>query len=160
MKIVAGSPEETEAAGRALGRYLKEGRKSGAVFLFGDLGAGKTTFIKGVASAFGIPERDVGSASFVIVAEYETSPPFCHIDLYRMEGEEDSEALGIWEYIESGGIAVVEWSERLSFLPGDSVRVTLSYLDEHAREIVVEGIPDSIFAEEGGLQEGHERGGA
>ncbi|MFO0752585.1 MAG: tRNA (adenosine(37)-N6)-threonylcarbamoyltransferase complex ATPase subunit type 1 TsaE [Thermodesulfovibrionales bacterium] len=148
MRIIAGSPEETEEAGRALGRYLREKRKPGAVFLFGDLGAGKTTFIKGVASAFGIPERDIGSASFVIVAEYETSPPFYHIDLYRMEGEEDAEALGIWEYIESGGVAVVEWSERLSSLPGDSIRVALRYHHEHAREIIVEGVPDSVFSEE------------
>ncbi|MBZ0156654.1 MAG: tRNA (adenosine(37)-N6)-threonylcarbamoyltransferase complex ATPase subunit type 1 TsaE [Alphaproteobacteria bacterium] len=148
MRIITESPEETEAAGRALGRFLKEKKKTGAVFLFGDLGAGKTTFIKGIASAFGIPERDIGSASFVIAAEYETTPPFYHIDLYRMEGEEDSEALGIWEYIESGGVAVVEWSERLSSLPGGAVTVTLSYHNEHAREILVEGVPDSVFTEE------------
>ncbi len=139
MKIITGSAGETESLGLIIGRYLK--KKGGAtVCLYGDLGAGKTTLIRGIASAFGIPERDIGSASFVIVAEYETTPPFYHIDLYRVERENDIDDLGIWEYIGSGGIAVVEWAERLSEIPEDAIKVRMNYVDENSREVIIEGI--------------------
>ena len=137
--MVAGTPEETEAEGRRLGKLMREGRIPRTVLLYGDLGAGKTTLIRGIASAFGIPGRDIGSASFVIVAEYDTSPRFYHIDLYRIETREDLDELGIWEYIESGGIAVVEWAERLREIPEGALTVRMNYLDEGTREIIVEG---------------------
>ena len=139
MKIITESPGETEEIGLKIGNILKA-QRGATVCLYGDLGAGKTTLIKGIASAFGIPERDIGSASFVIVAEYETTPPFYHIDLYRVERENDIDDLGIWEYIGSGGIAVVEWAERLSELPEDAIRVRMNYVDENSREIIIEGI--------------------
>lgn len=139
LRIITKSPSETEELGRKLGNFLKM-RGGATVCLYGDLGAGKTTLIKGIASAFDIPERDIGSASFVIVAEYETTPPFYHIDLYRVERENDIDDLGIWEYIGSGGIAVVEWAERLSELPEDVIKVKMNYVDENSREIIIEGI--------------------
>ncbi|WP_333655093.1 tRNA (adenosine(37)-N6)-threonylcarbamoyltransferase complex ATPase subunit type 1 TsaE [Dissulfurispira sp.] len=139
LRIITTSPSETEGLGLKLGRFLKAGGGA-TVCLYGDLGAGKTTLIKGIASAFGIPERDIGSASFVIVAEYETTPPFYHIDLYRVEREDDIDNLGIWEYIGSGGIAVVEWAERLSELPEDAIKGRMNYVDENSREIIIEGI--------------------
>jgi tRNA threonylcarbamoyladenosine biosynthesis protein TsaE len=139
LKIITRSPGETEEIGLKIGNILKA-QRGATVCLYGDLGAGKTTLIKGIASAFGIPERDIGSASFVIVAEYETTPPFYHIDLYRVELENDIDGLGIWEYIGSGGIAVVEWAERLSELPEDAIKVRMNYVDENSREIIIEGI--------------------
>lgn len=142
MRIVTGSPSETEELGFRVGRFLKAQGGLGTICLYGDLGAGKTTFIKGFASALGIPDRDIGSASFLIVAEYETSPPFYHIDLYRVEKEEDAEDLGIWEYIGSGGIAVIEWAERLSEVPEDAISVKINYINEESREIVLEGVDE------------------
>lgn len=139
MKIITRSPGETEEIGLKIGNILKA-QRGATVCLYGDLGAGKTTLIKGIASAFGIPERDIGSASFVIVAEYETIPPFYHIDLYRVERENDIDDLGIWEYIGSGGIAVVEWAERLSELPEYTIKVRMNYIDENSREVIIEGI--------------------
>jgi tRNA threonylcarbamoyladenosine biosynthesis protein TsaE len=139
LKIITRSPGETEEIGLKIGNILKA-QRGATVCLYGDLGAGKTTLIKGIASAFGIPERDIGSASFVIVAEYETSPPFYHIDLYRIEREDDIDNLGIWEYIGSGGIAVIEWAERLSELPEDVIKVKINHVDENSREIIIEGI--------------------
>nr|WP_277950210.1 tRNA (adenosine(37)-N6)-threonylcarbamoyltransferase complex ATPase subunit type 1 TsaE [Dissulfurispira thermophila] len=135
------SPSETEDIGFRLGMFLKK-QKSATACLYGDLGVGKTTLIKGIASAFGIPERDIGSASFVIVAEYETIPPFYHIDLYRIEQGDELDNLGIWEYIESDGIAVIEWAERLSELPEDIIKVRMSYIDENSREVVIEGVDE------------------
>lgn len=141
MKIITRSPGETEEIGLKVGNILKA-QRGATVCLYGDLGAGKTTLIRGIASAFGISERDIGSASFVIVAEYETTPPFYHIDLYRVERENDVDDLGIWEYIGSGGIAVVEWAERLSELPEDAIKVRMNYVDEKSREIIIEGIDE------------------
>lgn len=138
MRVVTGSPEETENTGYRIGNLLKA-YATRTVLLYGDLGAGKTTLIKGIASAFGIPKRDIGSASFVIVAEYDTIPRFYHIDLYRVETEEDMEALGIWEYMDSGGVAVIEWAERLSEMPEGAVTVRINYQDENSREIIIEG---------------------
>lgn len=140
LKTIARSPSETEDIGFKLGVHLKKTLKSVPVFLYGDLGAGKTTFIKGLASAFGIPKKDIGSASFVVVAEYETMPRFYHIDLYRIETEQDADSIGIWEYIESEGIAAIEWSERLSYIPEGAIKVTINYKDENSREIIIEGI--------------------
>lgn len=141
MKIITRSPGETEEIGLKVGNILKA-QRGATVCLYGDLGAGKTTLIRGIASAFGISERDIGSASFVIVAEYETTPPFYHIDLYRVERENDVDDLGIWEYIGSDGIAVVEWAERLSELPEDAIKVRMNYVDEKSREIIIEGIDE------------------
>ncbi len=139
IRRVTKSREETEDLGNELGELLKA-QGSATVLLYGDLGAGKTTLIKGIASAFGISKRDIGSASFVIVAEYDTSPRFFHIDLYRLETQEDIEELGVWEYLESGGIAVVEWAERLFEIPEGAVIVKITYRDEDSREIVIEGL--------------------
>ena len=134
------SSEETEDVGFRLGSFLKEKGGAVTVCLFGDLGAGKTTFVKGFASAFGIPGREIGSASFVIVAEYETNPPFYHIDLYRLGDEPCAEDIGLWEYIESGGIVVIEWAEKLGEVPDGAISVTFQYRGEDRREIAIEGI--------------------
>jgi len=143
LKIITKSSTETVTIGLKLGSLLKLLNKGGTVLLYGDLGAGKTTLIKGIASAFGIAERDIGSASFVIVAEHETLPPFYHIDLYRIEREEDIEATDIWEYIDSRGVTVVEWAERLSEIPEDAIKIKINYIDENSREIIIEGIDET-----------------
>jgi tRNA threonylcarbamoyladenosine biosynthesis protein TsaE len=134
------SAEDTEAFGQRLGSLLKQRGGPVTVCLFGDLGAGKTTFIKGFASAFGIPARDIGSASYVIAAEYETTPPFYHLDLYRLRDEPCSEDMGLWEYIESGAVVVIEWAERLGELPEGAITVRIKNLDDDNREITVGGI--------------------
>jgi len=143
--IVTHAAKETVLIGSRLGSFLK--KKGGAVIvcLYGDLGAGKTTFIKGFASAFGIPAREIGSASFVIVAEYETTPPFYHIDLYRLGDEPCSEDLGLWEYIESGGVVVIEWAEKLGEVPDGAVSVNFQYRGEDKREIAIEGIESDAW---------------
>lgn len=140
IKLISGSEELTEQIGFKLGRLIHKGC---TVCLYGELGAGKTTLIKGIASAFGIPSRDLGSASFVIVAEYKTSPPFYHIDLYRIEGEEALDDIGLWEYFGPEGVAVVEWAERLAELPEGALKVSINCLDGDTREILIEGIDEA-----------------
>jgi tRNA threonylcarbamoyladenosine biosynthesis protein TsaE len=140
MIIRTYSSKETEDIGRRIGKSVINKDKA-TICLFGDLGAGKTTLIKGIASIFGIPERDIGSASFLIVSEYDTRPPLYHIDLYRLEkGSEDE--IGLWEYIDSEGITIIEWADRLSELPDNSIMVQIRYIDENKREINIEGIDE------------------
>ncbi len=145
LKIVSNSRGETELIGLKLGNIIKGFNKSFTIYLFGDLGSGKTVFIKGLASAFGISPRDIGSASFVIVAEYESSPPFYHIDLYRIETEYALDSLGIWEYIDSGGITAIEWAERIPEIPEGGIMVSLSIFGENSREIIIEGIDETYW---------------
>ncbi len=140
VRIITRSPEETEHIGFRLGKFMESSARIKTVMLYGDLGAGKTTLIKGIASAFGISKRDVGSASFVMVAEHETSPPFYHIDLYRLESPEAADATGIWEYIDTGGVAVIEWAERLDNVPDNAIKVHIAQLTDQEREIVIDGV--------------------
>jgi tRNA threonylcarbamoyladenosine biosynthesis protein TsaE len=137
MKLQSNSDIETRIIGHRLGEKLKRGD---VVCLYGELGAGKTTMVKGIASALGINERDITSASFTIIAEYNTSVPFYHIDLYRVSPGEISE-LGLQEYFGPDGIAVIEWAERAEGdIPEQNIRVSLNYIDENTREIRIQGI--------------------
>lgn len=143
MRLLSNGHDETLRYGFKLGRVLKKGD---TVCLFGELGSGKTVFAKGIASSLGIAERDITSASFTIVAEYKGSlqdatVPFYHIDLYRVADASQLDSAGIDEYIGKGGIAVIEWAERLGNIEG-AVSVRLNVLDKDRREIIVEGIDD------------------
>ncbi len=138
MKLTSASPEETEAAGFRLGKMLHAGAVVG---LCGDLGTGKTTMVRGIASALGIDKRDVTSASYTIIAEYPGCPPFFHIDLYRIEKEADLDATGIWDCLGREGISVIEWAERLGKeTVGGMIRVEISDRGDGLREISIEGL--------------------
>jgi tRNA threonylcarbamoyladenosine biosynthesis protein TsaE len=137
MKLQSKSEAETKKIGRELGERLKAGD---IVCLYGELGAGKTVMVKGIASALGINERDVTSASFTIIAEYDTDVPFYHIDLYRIRPGE-TEEIGLQEYLASDGIAVIEWAERAEGqIPDSKIMITLDYSGENSREIEIKGI--------------------
>ena len=137
MKLVSNDPDETEQAGYVLGKRLKAGD---VVALYGDLGTGKTTMVKGIARAFGIAGRDVTSASFTIIAEHDTVPAFFHIDLYRVEKEEDVDNTGIWDCLGRDSVAVIEWAEKLGASAADFIRVRLKDIGDNRREIYIEGL--------------------
>jgi tRNA threonylcarbamoyladenosine biosynthesis protein TsaE len=137
VKATSSSPEETEEIGFRIGRKLAAGD---TVLLYGDLGAGKTTMVKGIGSALGIERKDITSASFTIIAEYPGNPPFFHIDLYRTSGAMDLESTGIWDCIGKHSISVVEWAEHAEGeLPEDSLKVTIKIAENETREITIEG---------------------
>lgn len=137
MKLISKSEDETREIGRKIGKKLKRGD---TVCLYGELGAGKTTMVKGIASVLGIRERDITSASFTIIAEYEAAVPFYHIDLYRLTGADIHET-GLTDYLGKDGIAVIEWADRASDeIPSDSIRVRLEHADGNVREISIEGV--------------------
>jgi len=135
--LKSSSPDETYRIGSRIGKLLSAGS---IVCLYGEIGSGKTTMIKGIASAFGIGSHDVTSASFTIIAEYPTDPPFNHVDLYRLEREDDVLETGLYEYFDTNHVTVIEWAERLPETPENAVRITLEIVSEHEREITVEGL--------------------
>lgn len=141
MRLQSKRTEETFACGFKLGNLLKEGA---AVCLYGELGAGKTTFTKGIASAFGIPERDITSASYTIIAEHKGKRHgltllFYHIDLYRLGEACELEMLGMEDYFGKSGISVVEWAERLGGCE-EAIAVNFEILTGEERAITIEGI--------------------
>lgn len=139
LKLKSTCADDTKKIGYRLGRMLKKGDVVG---LYGELGTGKTTMAKGIAQAFGLASRDIISASFTIIAEYDTNPPFIHIDLYRIERVADLDEIGLWDYFRKNkGITVIEWADRAAAeLPDSMIKVRLLYVDEKTRDIIIEGI--------------------
>lgn len=134
------SPEETEAAGAHLARLLMENAADRLWFicLKGDLGAGKTAFVRGVASVLS-PGSRVKSPTYTIVHEYRKGTvPLFHFDLYRLEESEDGlEEIGFDEYVASGH-CIVEWSEYLTEVPRDVITVTIRKTGACSRQIEME----------------------
>ena len=135
------SEAETRHLGRRFGGVLSKGD---IVALVGDLGAGKTQFVKGVASHFGVDERDVSSPTFTIAHEYQPSVSkldddtirLVHMDLYRLKNEEEVFGSGIEDYLHSGFICLIEWPERAGhLLPASTHIVKLSHLPRGKRLI-------------------------
>ena len=138
MEYTSNSPGQTEEIGAA----LAAGLKPGAVLAFtGDLGAGKTAFVRGLARGLGIAER-VTSPTFTIVNEYEGSRlPLFHFDMYRLSSSDELFDIGWEDYLVRGGVCAVEWSENVSdALEGDCIRVDIRRgAHDNQRLIRIEG---------------------
>ncbi len=134
------SPEETEALGAELAVGLLDASLPPFVALYGDLGVGKTALTRGLASVIA-PGAAVRSPTFALVNEYRSgSRLLLHFDMYRVDGEDDLESIGYWDYLDRG-ICVVEWSEKIPFaLPDRYLRVTIEKCPDHLdeRHITVE----------------------
>ncbi|OGP63237.1 MAG: tRNA (adenosine(37)-N6)-threonylcarbamoyltransferase complex ATPase subunit type 1 TsaE [Deltaproteobacteria bacterium RBG_13_49_15] len=130
------SPEQT----RAIGRKLGEAVKSGAVIaLTGDLGSGKTVFVKGIADGIGKSDEDeVTSPSFALIHEYAGRLPLFHVDLYRIENRSDIGELGLEEILESGGVVAIEWADRIGKEAlGDHIHAHFEMTDDASRDILL-----------------------
>ncbi len=133
LKIRLISPEETIQYGAQLAEFLKPGD---VITLEGDLGAGKTTFTKGLAKGLHI-KRVVKSPTFTIIREYKGRLPLYHMDVYRLE--DSDEDLGFDEYFEGEGVTVVEWAHLIEdFLPDDRLAITIRRLSDEERELTIE----------------------
>lgn len=134
---VSRSPEETVAFGKKIGACLKKGD---TIALIGDLGSGKTTFVKGLALGLGNRKEAISSPSFVIVKEYNSGKiPLYHIDLYRLKGLADIDSIGLEEYIGSDGVCVIEWAEKAEWLlPKDCIKINFEHVDAKTRRIGLE----------------------
>ena len=139
MKVVTHSPEETRALGERLAGTLGPGT---VVAFTGDLGAGKTAFISGMARGLGIEER-VTSPTFTIVNEYEGGRlSLFHFDMYRLCSADELFHIGWEDYLARGGVCAVEWSENVAeAIEDDAVRVDIARgEDENSRVIHIEGV--------------------
>lgn len=109
------------------------------ILLDGDLGAGKTVFVKGVANHFSNGKVIAVSPTFVIVNTYETDPPIYHFDLYRINDVSELDAIGAEEYFYGDGISFVEWPERASgMFPSFAKKVFIEKVDDNVRKIRIE----------------------
>ena len=128
------SEDETAAVGRELSRSLAAGD---VVLLHGDLGAGKTALVRGLAEGLGVPADDVSSPTFTLVQEYRGGRlPLFHVDLYRLNDPREIDDLGLDEIAEDGVLAI-EWAERHPRPPRNAVRVRIEHVGETERRIVI-----------------------
>jgi tRNA threonylcarbamoyladenosine biosynthesis protein TsaE len=132
-RIETHSPEETIEFGRRLATELRAGD---VVALTGELGAGKTCLVKGIAFGLGIAQ-EITSPTFTIIHEYRgVLLPLYHIDLYRLDSTQEVIAVGIEEYLPGDGVTVIEWAEKIgALLPEHTKRVRMEVVGENARRI-------------------------
>ena len=134
------SVEETEAIAAELSATWVGGE---CVALHGDLGAGKTQFVRGLVRGLGGNTRSVSSPTFMLLNIYDTGRlTVYHLDAYRVHGSDDFESIGFSELLEQKGVVVVEWASRVEeLIPVNHTRVTIETLDETRRRIEVSGSP-------------------
>ncbi|RBW67574.1 tRNA (adenosine(37)-N6)-threonylcarbamoyltransferase complex ATPase subunit type 1 TsaE [Bacillus taeanensis] len=131
FSFITNSYEETKELAQRLGRLLKAGD---VLTLEGDLGAGKTTFTKGLAVGLGI-KRVVSSPTFTIIKEYQGTLPLYHMDVYRLE--DSDEDLGFDEYFLGNGVTVVEWAKFIQdMLPEEYMMIEIYHESESKRRII------------------------
>jgi tRNA threonylcarbamoyladenosine biosynthesis protein TsaE len=132
------SLEETQHIAEQLANSIPAGS---IIAFFGDLGAGKTTFIRLFAEQFGVMPDEVNSPTFQYLNIYKGSIPIYHFDLYRLRGVDDFLGMGFEETFESGGICCIEWAERIdAILPKENLHVVRIRHDEQmTRHIEIEG---------------------
>ena len=134
VEIESVRPEDTHELGRILGQHARPGD----IFLLtGDLGAGKTTLTQGILWGMGSDDY-VRSPTFVLATEYEAKMPLHHVDLYRIDGLDQMDELGLDELVEDGGVVVVEWAEKAAELfPVGRLQVNIQRLSDDSRRLAV-----------------------
>lgn len=142
-EIKIGSLDRLPAAAREFVSLMGDS----TIFAFyGEMGAGKTTFINALSHALGVEEDVTNSPSFSIINEYRsdtTAELIYHFDLYRLENIEEAFDIGVEDYFDSGAVCLLEWPERIEdILPDDTVRVELTVNDDLTRTLTLE-IPDN-----------------
>ncbi len=132
--ITTQSEEETAAAGRELAANLSAGD---VLLLNGDLGAGKTAFVRGVAEGLGASRDEVSSPTFTLIQEYRGGRlTLFHADLYRINDHREFDELGLDE-IAVDGVLAIEWAERLPSAPRNSVRISIEHGGDNERRITI-----------------------
>ncbi len=138
--IVTTSDEDTRRLGKEIGKRLISGV---VIRLMGDLGSGKTCFVKGLANGLDVPDGyEITSPTYTLVHEFPGRLPLVHVDLYRIHDEMDAESIGLWELMGQDHVVAVEWAERLAddFWPSDPM-LTIEFQspDENTRQLKLIG---------------------
>jgi len=131
--VITTSEEETESAGERLAGSLAPGD---VVLLYGDLGAGKTAFVRGLARGLGASADDVSSPTFTIIHEYAGRAMLYHVDLYRLEPSEVDD-LGLEDLVSGDGIVAIEWADRWTGRPDDAIEIRIDHALENMRSILI-----------------------
>ena len=138
LSFTTNSPAETHALAKRIGAALRPGT---CVAFFGGLGAGKTTFTRGLAEGLGLPDL-VSSPTFALVNEYHAAGcvPVYHFDMYRVTSPEALETTGFWDYPLEDSVFVIEWAENIADdLPEPLVKITITGSGDRPRQITLEG---------------------
>ena len=139
MEIITHSERETEAAGAAFAAGIPDGT---VVAMYGELGAGKTAFVRGMAQGMGLDCR-VNSPTFTIVNEYLGERTLLHFDMYRLGSADELWDIGWDDYLSRGAVCAVEWSENVAdAFTGDEITVRFEKLSDTDRRITIEGGAD------------------
>ena len=148
LTCISHSPEETAHLASTIGKIIHEGT---VICLDGELGVGKTLFVRALARTLGV-ESDVTSPTFNLMNIYEAACPIVHFDLYRIESEEELEDIGFYEYVDATeGIVLIEWAEKFpEALPEDRLEVHIDALDGEERQFIfaAEGEKSTALLEE------------
>jgi len=145
QEFITRSPEETISLAEQFGKRLHTGD---VIAYLGDLGAGKTTFTRGLALGLGLKDL-VTSPTFALVHVYGQPPlQLCHFDMYRITDENELETTGFYDYDLHESIFAVEWSENIiNALPEHTIRLTLERISDEERKIILETQEDERFAD-------------
>ncbi len=137
-KYISNSPAETKTVAADIVKELNSGS---VICMYGDLGAGKTAFVQGMAEELGIDDH-ITSPTFTIVNEYYGKMPLYHFDVYRIGSSDEMFEIGFDEYINGDGISVIEWAELIEdILPDEYIKITILKditKGEDYREIIIE----------------------
>lgn len=135
--LITHSAAETQAVAEKLATLVKAGT---VITLNGDLGAGKTTFTQGFGKGLGVT-RNVNSPTFTIMKQYQGRLPLYHMDVYRLEDTGDD--IGLEEYINGDGVAIVEWSNLIeSSLPMERLAITIERIGDEERQLTFAPVGD------------------
>ncbi|MFL9651994.1 tRNA (adenosine(37)-N6)-threonylcarbamoyltransferase complex ATPase subunit type 1 TsaE [Exiguobacterium chiriqhucha] len=139
--LITHSAAETQAVAEKLATLVKAGT---VITLNGDLGAGKTTFTQGFGKGLGVT-RNVNSPTFTIMKQYQGRLPLYHMDVYRLEDTGDD--IGLEEYINGDGVAIVEWSNLIkSSLPTERLAITIERIGDEERQLTFAPVGDTYDA--------------
>jgi len=135
--LMSSSVADTERIAADLASSLRGGE---CIALHGELGAGKTQFVRGLLAGLGGDTRTVSSPTYVLLNVYDTGRlPLFHLDAYRVAGADDFESIGFTELLEQGGVVVVEWASRVTaLLPAGTIQVRIETVSEESRSITIE----------------------
>jgi tRNA threonylcarbamoyladenosine biosynthesis protein TsaE len=140
--FITHSEDETAAIGRDLASRLASGS---VILLIGDLGAGKTAFVRGLADGLGCDPTDVSSPTFTLIQEYRGGRlPLTHADLYRLTDPREIDDLGL-EEIGSEGVLTIEWADKLRAVPPGAVRIDFEHVGDNERRLTIDVTPTDSF---------------
>ena len=141
-EFVTSSEGETEEVGKQLGSTLQP---PATLLLRGNLGAGKTTFTRGVVGGLGVADTSlVRSPTFTLINQYPgPACPIYHVDLYRLDSAREIGSIGLDDILEEPAIVLIEWGEKLTFHPAGALLVDLEVVDSSRRRIRIQEISDS-----------------